>query len=66
MPELFSKRTLNFHQGFLGFQDGEEVRVVKSVESIDQKVGLDYLFCDVLLVMRKTSFEKRIKRYSHR
>jgi hypothetical protein len=28
---------------FLGFQDGEEMRLVESVESFDQMVGLDYL-----------------------
>jgi len=32
---------------FVGFQDGRKMRLVKSVERIDEKVGLDYLsFCD--------------------
>jgi len=39
----FGKKTTGFPLDFLGFQDGEEMRLVKSVESFDQKVGVDYL-----------------------
>lgn len=39
----FGKKRLDFHQIFLRLSDGEEMRLVRNVECIDQKVGLEYL-----------------------
>ena len=43
MPELSVRKTTEFSPEVLGFQDGEEMRLVKSVERIDQQVGIAYL-----------------------
>jgi hypothetical protein len=40
VPDSLVKKKTLFPIDFLGFQDGEEMRLVKSVESFDQMVGL--------------------------
>jgi hypothetical protein len=37
----FGKKNTGFPLDFFAIQDGKEIRLVKSVESFDQKVGVD-------------------------
>jgi hypothetical protein len=41
VPDPFGKKRLDFHHIFLRLSDGEEMRLVRNVKRIDQKVGLD-------------------------
>jgi len=41
VPDRLVSRRVDFDWIFLGFQDGEEIRLVKTVETFDQKVGLN-------------------------
>ena len=43
MPHPLDKKTTKFHQNFLEVSERKKMRLVKSVESADQKVGLDYV-----------------------
>ena len=61
MPELSVRKTTEFSPEVLGFQDGEEMRLVKSVERIDQQVGIELaiyaqVVCQTLLVRKNQSF----------
>jgi len=48
VPDRSVSKRLDFDRIFLGFQEGEEMRLVRNVERIDEKVGLDYLFRNCL------------------
>jgi hypothetical protein len=43
VPDRSVSKRLDFDWIFLGFQDGEEMSLVRSVETFDQNVGLDDL-----------------------
>jgi len=50
--------TAGFSVRFLSCQNGNEIRLVKSVESFDQKVGLDSL-----LLTEKRAVERELTHY---